>query len=72
MVEVYVVVPSQVGDNYYAELTGRWYLSPSGVLWVEVAYIPEDAPTTWFGKQKYMTFVTEESIREIQGEIVYD
>ena len=67
MVEVYVVVPSEIGDNFYALLTGRWYVGPTDTLWLEVATY---SGSIWTGKEENLSFVSEASIREIQGEFV--
>ena len=58
MEEVYI---ASAGDCYYARLTGRWYHS-KGTLYLEIVTRP-----FIFREFKFMS---EDCIREIQGEIV--
>lgn len=59
---VEVLVIRAYGPNYITYLSGRWYISPTNVLCLEVVTF------NWLGKVNYSNFVMESEIREIQGE----
>ena len=62
MVEVYVFGPY---NNYYAELTGRWYIAPSGLLCLEIEW----TKGYWPIRTLYTDFISENEIRELFGEL---
>jgi hypothetical protein len=57
-----VVVVRDYYDSYAAYLSGRWYISPTDFLCLEVVTF------NWRGKVNFSKFVVESEIREIQGE----
>jgi len=59
---VEVIVVRDYYDSYNAYLSGRWYISPTDVLCLEVVTF------NWVGKVNFSKFVMESQIREIQGE----
>lgn len=63
MVEVYIV--KEDGLDYYSDLSGRWYIGPTGWLWLEVTW--EEWPF-WPFKTTYFDFVREDEVRELCGD----
>ena len=63
MVEVYIA--KEDAHNYYADLTGRWYISPSGFLWLEITW---EEGSFWASKTIYHDFIREDELREICGD----
>ena len=61
MVKVWIGNDNVIPTGYY-KLTGRWYVSPTEVLFLEVI-----TKYTWLGKPRFTDFVSESNIREIQG-----
>jgi len=59
---VEVLVVRDYYSSYTAYLSGRWYISPTGVLCLEVVTF------NWRGKVNFSEFVLESEIREVQGE----